>query len=372
LKIVSIGPAFPFRGGIARFNESLASGLQNEGHEVLMVSFTVQYPTFLFPGKSQKVRDALPPPVTVVQLIHSFNPFSWLRTARKIKDFRPNVVIFHYWMPFFAPSFGCIARRITSGKDQPEIVMIAHNLIPHERQVAARMLTRFALARADKLVCLSESVASEGKTMLPAAKVKVLFHPVYDSYGDAVPADDARQMLKLPAARNIFLFFGLVRAYKGLDLLISALEKIRDEDFLLLVAGEFYGDKEKYLAQIKSAGLEEKVIVRDEYIPDAEVKYYFSAASLVVQPYRTATQSGVSQIAVHFEKPMLVTNVGGLPDMVRNGITGIVVDPDPAAVAEGIKSFITTGEPAAMKSHLRQLRLDWSWQAFSGKLIDLL
>jgi glycosyltransferase involved in cell wall biosynthesis len=343
-RVAVIGPAYPYRGGIAHFNEMTMRGLLDHGHDVQALTFTRQYPEVLFPGKTQFAEEEAPPEgvPTAERVIDTLNPWSWWRAARRVADLAPDAVIFQYWMPFFAPAYGLIARR--AQQQGTRVVAIVHNALPHERHLGDAALSRFFLRRCDGFVVMSDAVAEElAPLRRPGAAVQQIDHPVYTRFGEGVPQAEARQQLDLPPDAPVLLFFGFVRAYKGLHVLLDALPAVAAQlpDVHLVVAGEFYDDPAPYRAQIEQAGLDAQVTLRDEYVPSDEVPHYFSAADLVVQPYVSATQSGVAQIAFHFETPIVVTDVGGLAEVVPHEEAGLVVPPEDAdALARSIIRFV--------------------------------
>ncbi len=368
MKILSIGPAHPLRGGIARFNESLAMHLQQDGNEVEIISYRFQYPALLFPGKSQYSNGEAPAGLRIDARIHSLSPFNWRRVSGEVIRRQPRLVIIHYWMPFFAPAMGYIAGRIKK-KPGITVLLLAHNLIPHEHQPGTVFLTRRLLRNVNGLVALSGSVVRDAKKILPGLPAIVIPHPVYDSYGEKEDRATSLSHLGLSTGKKYILFFGLVRKYKGLDILLRALPLVKTEDLAVLVAGEFYDKKEEYLALADELNIRHMIILRDEYIPDDEVKYYFSAADLVVQPYRSATQSGVTQIAYHFEVPMVVSDVGGLPEIVEDGVTGFVVRPEPEEIAGAIDRFFFSPDKEKFIAGVRKRKKDFSWVSFTGRLL---
>ena len=370
MKIISIGPASPLRGGIAKFNESFVLTCNSMGYNAEIVSYFYLYPAFLFPGKSQFSKDDVPPDIKIHSVIHSLNPLNWHKVASIISDFSPDLIVIHYWMPFFAPALSVIARKVKK-KTGVVIIAIAHNLIPHETQPGTRMLTRWFLKSIDGLVALSSSVVRDFKSFnLPGAVIN-LPHPVYDIYGEKSSREESLNYLKLDNNLKYLLFFGLIRKYKGLELLIDAFSKIDDENLRLIVAGEFYENKDKYFKQVKKLGIREKVIFIDNFIPDNEVKYYFGASEVVVQPYLTATQSGVTQIAYHLECPMIVTNVGGLSEIVLDGKTGFVCNKNADELADKIRKTL---EPARRQKFIEEIRKEkvrFSWNGFVEEVIGM-
>jgi D-inositol-3-phosphate glycosyltransferase len=362
LKIVSIGPAYPLRGGISKFNESLSSAFHKSGDDIINISFSYLYPAFLFPGKSQFSVSAPPADLKIHTILSPLNPFTWIKTAKRVIHINPDIIVFHYWMPFFSPAYAALARLIKKKCKSTRIIVVAHNLIPHEHQPGSRFLTRMLLKQVEGVVTLSSSVLGDLDVVLPGKKGIFLPHPIYD-FGPAVERNAALKQLALSGTDKYLLFFGLVRDYKGLDLLLEALALIKTTQLKLLVAGEFYDKKERYLQIIEKYSLKNMVLIRDQYIPDDEVKYYFSLADLVVQPYKSATQSGITQIAYHFECPMLVTDVGGLPEIVKHNKTGFVVPPEPIKIAQAIDSFFMNNIQD-FKTNIKTEKEKYSWMHF--------
>ncbi|MRG44060.1 glycosyltransferase [Chitinophaga sp. SYP-B3965] len=365
-KIVIIGPAHPLRGGLASFNERLARQLTDQGNKVSIHTFSFQYPGFMFPGKTQYADGPAPAGLDIQRTIHSMNPLNWLKTGRKIKKERPDIVIIAYWLPIMAPALGSIANIIRKNKHS-QIIGLVHNLIPHEKRPGDKPFTRYFVNQCDAFITLSKEVLADIK-QLTDKPVAYSPHPVYDNFGDAVAPAVAKQHLGWDANNRYLLFFGFIRAYKGLDLLLEAFADPRlqaIQNLQLVVAGEFYEDRKKYDHLIT-----EKVKIFSDFIPNEEVKYYFSAADLIVQPYRTATQSGISQMAYHFEKPMLVTAVGGLPEIVPDGKAGYVVALDATAIADGILRFLAQ-PPDVFSSFIREQKQLYSWEHFADSLGSL-
>lgn len=362
-KIVIIGPAHPIRGGLAAFNERLARQLAAQGNEVSIHTFSFQYPEFMFPGKTQYADGPGPADLRIHRTVHSLNPLNWRKTGLRIRKERPDMVIIAYWLPLMAMSLGTIAKLVRRN-GHTRVTGLVHNLIPHEKRPGDTLLTRYFVNNCDAFITLSKEVLADIRKL--TAKPAVFApHPVYDSFGDALPATEARQHLGLDANKRYLLFFGFIRAYKGLDLLLEAM---RDEriaslaNLELIVAGEFYEDRKKY-----EPLLGPNVRLVSDFIPGHDVKYYFSAADLVVQPYKTATQSGISQMAYHFEKPMLVTAVGGLPEIVPDGKAGYVTAPDAKAIADGILRFLSQ-PPGIFTAFLREQKQLYSWEHFVNTL----
>ena len=371
MKIAIVGTAFPYRGGIAAFNERLAAQFQNEGNEVEIFTFTKQYPDFLFPGKTQFATGAAPDHLKIHRCINSTNPFNWMKTGKRIKRGGFDLVVFAYWMSFFAPCYGTIARQLKGMKR----IALVHNMLPHEKSMIDKLFPPFFVKSMDGFMALSASVLEDVKRLDHRNKPKAWSpHPVYDHYGAMEPRETALEHLGLDGNYRYALFFGLIRAYKGLDWLIQAFadERLRKYPVKLIVAGEFYEDKERYLQEIQSFGLGKEVVIHDAFVPDNQVKDYFNAADLVVQPYKSATQSGVTQIAYHFEKPMLVTNVGGLEEIVPNGRVGYAVRPEVGAIADALLDFFENHRGATFINNIKVEKEKYSWSRFSATLLSLM
>jgi len=367
MKITIIGPSYPYRGGIALFSNRLAESLSKAGHEVNIVTFKMQYPSFLFPGKTQFVTDKNGSDLNITRAINSVNPFNWLKVGKQVSATKPDLVIFKYWMPFMAPCFGTIAKQIKKNK-HTKILGLVHNLIPHEKRTGDTALTSFFVKKMDGFIAMSKSVLADIEKF-DSAKPKVFSpHPLYDNFGEVKPREEALKELDLDGQYNYMLFFGIVRKYKGLDLLLNAFadKNLNNGKIKLIVAGEFYDDNTAYLDIIKKHQLEDSVILRSTFIPDAEVGNYFCAADIIVQPYRNATQSGVTQIAYHFNKPMLVTDVGGLKEIVPHDKVGYVVQPNEKAVAKALIDFYQNDRAAEFIAGAIEEKKKYSWQ----KLVD--
>lgn len=362
MKIIILGTAHPYRGGLATFNERLAQQFQKEGNEVEIWTFTLQYPSFLFPGKTQYTSENAPKGLNISRKLNSCNPFNWLKVGHELKHANPDLIICCYWMAFFAPMYGTICRLASQTKTK--CVALVHNLFPHEKSVLDKLFAPYFIKSQQGFVALSENVAEQIRS-LSTAPVMTSPHPIYDHYGERMSKADACEALGLDSSKKYLLFFGLVRAYKGLDLLIDALTAVKDDNVKLLVAGEFYEDEEKYKTQIANNGLNDKVILRNEFIPDDDLRKYFGAADLIVQPYKSATQSGVTQVAFHFEKPILVTNVGGLGEIVHHGKMGYAVEPDFESIAEGINDYFENNRQEAFTEYLKQEKDKYSWDKMS-------
>ena len=373
MNIVILGTAYPFRGGLATFNERLARQLQAEGHTVEVITFTLQYPSFLFPGKTQYSTEKAPADLRISQQVHSCNPFNWIKVGRRIRKMQPDMLITCYWMAFFAPCYGMI-QRIVQRNGKTRCIALVHNMIPHEPSILDKLFAPFFVRHTDGFVALSESVVQDINCFDHGTKPKTSYpHPIYDHYGEPMSKEEACQALHLNPENQYMLFFGLVRAYKGLDLLLDAFGKVKDQlpNLQLIIAGEFYEDEDKYRAQIANNGLTDRVIIKNEFIADADLRKYFGAADLIVQPYKTATQSGVTQVAFHFEKPMLVTNVGGLGEIVHDHKMGYAVEPNAEAIAQALTDYYTHNRQADYTAYLIKEKDKYSWSRLAESFVKI-
>jgi D-inositol-3-phosphate glycosyltransferase len=357
-----IGPAYPYRGGIATTNERLAQEFLSMGFSVDMETFILQYPSFLFPGKTQFNDKAAPEILKIRRTINSVNPLNWWKVGTRIRREKPDLVIIRYWLPFLAPSLGTIAGLIRKNK-HTIIICLADNIVPHEHRMGDRQLTNYFIQRIDGLIAMSKSVLTEALSFRKNLQVGYCPHPVFDNYGEKLSIEDAKQKLNLDSDSRYLLFFGFIRDYKGLDLLIQAFadERLRKFPVKLLVAGEYYSSPEPYLNLIKEKNLETLIELRTDFIPDHEVNRYFSASDMVVQPYKSATQSGVTQIGYHFNKPMLVTNVGGLSEIIPDGKIGYVVEPDISSIADALVDFYENNRRVEFEANVLEEKKKFSW-----------
>ncbi len=373
-KVVIIGPAHPLRGGLASFDERLAKAFQQQGDEVTIYTFSLQYPGFLFPGTTQYSQEPAPADINIKVCINSINPLNWLSVGNKLKKYKPDVIVVRYWLPFMGPCLGTILRRAKANK-HTRVVAITDNVLPHEKRPGDKPFTKYFLAACDAFVTMSEKVMQDLRlfTQKPAQQVT---HPLYDNFGLPVNKAEARQHLGIAPEQNIILFFGFIRKYKGLDLLLEAISLLKlahngaTEHLKLLVAGEFYEDRTTYDELIARLDIAPWLVLRTDFIADSEVKYYLSAADFVIQPYRNATQSGVTPLAYHFEKPMLVTNVGSLPSLVPDKKVGVVCQPDAASIAAGINQLYQLGEDHFLP-FLREEKKKYSWDVLVNTLKQL-
>ncbi len=360
-KVVIIGPAHPYRGGIATYNERLAKEFIAKGYDATIETFSLQYPNFLFPGKTQFSESDAPEGLKISKSINSVWPINWLSVGNRIKNERPDLVIVRYWLPFMGPSLGTIIRRIKSN-GHTKVICLADNIIPHEKRVGDNFFTRYFLGGVHAVLAMTQKVLDDALSFrqLPTALSP---HPIFDNFGAIESKAIACKKLGIDPTKKYLLFFGLIRDYKGLDILLDAFanEQLSDPSVQLIVAGEFYSNAEKYHEQIARLGLSNRIILRDIYIPDNEVANYFNASSLVVQPYKTATQSGVTQVAYHFNKPMVVTNVGGLKEMIPDGKVGFVVAPESVALAAAIHRFFAENKSEEFTQNMAEEKKKYSW-----------
>ena len=373
-KVIIIGPAHPLRGGgITTFNERMARQFQNEGHHTSIYSFSLQYPGFLFPGKSQFTDEPAPKDIDIHTRINSVNPFNWISVGREIKKLNPDIVVVRFWIPFMGPCLGTILRIIKKNK-HTKIICIADNIVPHEKRFGDKPFTRYFIKPIDAFITMSEKVLSDLR-LFTSKKALLINHPLYDNFGEKIPKEEARKKLKIKNEELIILFFGFIRKYKGLDILFDAFAQIQNSEFKnknlkLLIAGEFYDDPKLYSEQIDKLGIRDNLILHTEFIPDNEVKNYMCAADVVIQPYRNATQSGVIPLAYHYEVPMIVTNVGGLPAMVPDNKAGLVAEPNAASLAEKILEYFEKGENYFLP-HLLEEKKRFSWEKLLESILDV-
>lgn len=369
MKIVLLGPAHPYRGGLASIMETMAREWQSRGHEVRIYTFRVQYPSLLFPGKTQYVTTPAPEGLHIERVMNTVNPLNWVSLGLRLKRERPDVVVMKYWTPFMAPCFGTIAR-IARSNGVTKFVCQIDNVEPHEHHIIDRPCNHYYLGAVDGFVYMSEQVHGELKAYTSAP---ALFspHPMFENFGKSVEREEACRKLGLDVELRYTLFFGLIRDYKGLDLLLKAWAKWLPEGRKLLIAGEFYASREKYVALIEELGLRDRVVLHDHFVADEDVRYYFSAADALVLPYRTATQSGVTQIAYNFSLPMIVTRVGGLPEIVPDGRVGLVCEPTAEAIKEALEHLYEGDTLQRLKANFAEERKRFSWGAMCDRLEEV-
>jgi glycosyltransferase involved in cell wall biosynthesis len=387
--VVIIGPGYPLRGGLATFDQRLAREFLAAGYECPIYSFSLQYPGFLFPGTTQYSTDPPPEGLTILSRINSMNPFNWLSVGRELRRLSPDLIVVRFWIPLMGPALGTILRQVRQSDRRPgqggasgptshtKIVAITDNVIPHEKRPGDKPFTKYFLNSCDAFVTMSEKVMQDLRVFQPFKPAEQVAHPLYDNFGSAISQAAARQALRdkgvaINDKDRVILFFGFIRQYKGLDLALEAMadKRIGDLGIKLLVAGEFYEDAAPYQELINRLGIAGRLLLRTDFIPDSEVRDYLCAADAVIQPYRNATQSGVTPLAYHFEKPMIVSNVGGLPALVPHEKVGLVAEPEPAAMAEAILRFFTLGESYFLPA-LRSEKEKYSWSKLVETILNL-
>jgi glycosyltransferase involved in cell wall biosynthesis len=370
--IIILGPAHPFRsGGITTFNERLATEFQNQGYEVTIYNFSLQYPAFLFPGKSQYSTEPAPAHLKILQKVNSINPFNWIKVGNELKRIQPDLIVVRYWLPLMGPALGTILRKVKKNR-HTKVIAIIDNVIPHEKRPGDKLFTQYFLKPCDAFITMSEKVMKDLKSIEPNKPAIQVAHPLYDNFGVAISKEEARKQLKIKNEELIILFFGFIRKYKGLDILLEAMSLLKSSivHVKLLIAGEFYGDEKVYQQQIDELGIRDQLILKTYFITDSEVKNYFCAADVVIQPYRSATQSGVTPLAYHFEKPMIVTNVGALPDYVPHEKAGLVAEPRAASLAAAIERYFVLGEEYFLPQ-LREEKKKYSWKVLTDEIVKL-
>ena len=369
MRITLIGPFPPFRGGISDFNTALFNEL-DISHDIQILNYSTQYPKFLFPGKTQ-YKDNFGESLKSERILSSINPFTWSKTVNKIIEFQPDLVVIHYWMPFFAPALRKISVSLKK-KIYVKIIAICHNLVPHENRVYNQLFTKIFLNKVDRFVVMSESVKLDLLKIIPNAKYKLTPHPIYNIFGNSIDKEIAKKNLGINA-KNVILFFGLIREYKGLDILLKSIPIIKQElnDFIVIVAGECYEKTEKYSAIVEELKIQDSVDFRFKFISDHEVSEYFSAANVVALPYRSATQSGIIQIAYNFDRPIIVSDVGGLAEIVLNGETGYVVKPDSNEFAKAIIKYFKEDKFEEFSKNIKVHKHLFSWEKFIDNLMEL-
>lgn len=357
---------------MATFNERLARAFIEAGHDVTIFTFSLQYPEFLFPGKTQLSDEAPPDDLDIRIKVNSINPFNWLKVGKELKKLKPDILVVRYWLPFMAPCLGTISS-IVRRNSHTKIVAIADNVIPHEKRTGDKLLTAYFIKKVDGFITMSETVRSDLKKFnVRDDIIRFCEHPLYDNFGKIISKQKAKEFLKLDTGKPLVLFFGFIRDYKGLDILLEAMNSkaLRNLGVKLIIAGEFYSSPEKYHRIAEELNLHDHIIWQTEFIPNDMVRFYFCAADIVAQPYKSATQSGVTQIAYHFEVPMLVTNVGGLPEMVPNDQVGYVVEPEPQAIRNSLISFFTKNESERMIENIKIHKKRFSWEALVNKIME--
>jgi len=374
--VVIIGAGHPLRGGLASFNQRLANEFIRDGYDCKIYSFSLQYPEFMFPGTTQYSSEPAPEGLTILSRINSVNPLNWLSVGNELRRMRPDIIVVRYWLPLMGPALGTILRRVRKNR-HTRIIAITDNVIPHEKRPGDRPFTKYFLKACDAYITMSEKVMKDLRSFEATKPARQVLHPLYDNFGEPIPTAAARAILRgrginIGDADRMLLFFGFIRKYKGLDIALEAMAdpRIRDHGIRLMVAGEFYEDAAPYQELIDRLGIRDLLLLRTDFIPDSEVRDYLCAADAVIQPYKNATQSGVTPLAYHFEKPMIVSNVGGLPDLVPHEQVGLVAEPKPTAMADAILRYYTLGESFFLPA-LRSEKEKYSWSRLVQTILQL-
>lgn len=370
-KIFIIGPAYPLRGGPAQFNENLCSELVKAGHDAQIISYSLQYPDFLFPGSTQFEKSGVAPEgIKIHTLINTVNPINWLSVARFIRKEKPDFILFRYWLPFFGPCLGTIAKLVRS---KTKVLALTDNIIPHEKRIGDKPFTNYFVHNCDGFIAMSKTVLNDISKFTSNTHKAYSPHPMYETYGAAITKEEARKKLGLNAGDKLILFFGLIRHYKGLDILLEAMgnAEIKKQNIKLLIAGEFYEDKQPYLDLIEKYDLKNHIILHDKFIANEDVRYYFCASDLVAQTYRNATNSGVTMVGYYYSKPMLVTNVGGLAEIVPDQKCGYVVEPTITVISEKILDYFLNKREAEFTLNVKNEKKKYEWKEFINTLLNL-
>ena len=373
MKLTILSTAFPYRGGIAVFTERLARAFQQAGDLVKISTFSLQYPNLLFPGKSQYSSSESPNDLDIIREVNSINPFNWLRIGLKIRKQKPDALILKYWIPFLGPCLGTISR-IVKRNNHTKVIVVIDNLIPHEKRFGDNIMNKYFVNSVDAFFAMSKSVYND-LNHFNSDKMKFLgVHPLYDNFGKAISKSDAKRFLNLDESINYMLFFGIIREYKGLDILLKAFadERLQKQNLKLIVAGEFYENEQPYYDLITKYNLSDSIVMHANFIPDNDVVNYFCAADIIVQPYKHATQSGVTQIAYHFEKPMLVTDVGGLAEIVPHNKVGYVTSQEPNDIANAITDFYLNDKENDFIIGIKDEKKKYSWEIMVSNIKKIL
>jgi len=373
-KVVIIGPAYPLRGGLASYDERLAREFMHNSYETTISTFSYQYPSFLFPGTTQYSTEPAPKDISIKVKINSINPFNWILVGNELKKLKPDIIVVRYWLPFMGPCLGTILRRVKKNK-HTKIICIADNIFPHEKRPGDKVFTKYFLKPVDGFITMSEKVLADLHEFAKDKPSIFVPHPLYDNFGEKISKEEARSKLNISLNDKVILFFGFIRKYKGLDILLNTMKLLKrdpsTENIKLLIAGEFYEDEKNYERLLNDSEIKDNLILHTEFISDSMVKYYLCAADCVVQPYRNATQSGVTPLAYHFEIPMIVTNVGGLPSLVPDKKVGLIAEPNAESIAEKVKEYFELGEEFFLP-HLREEKKKYSWDNIVKAITEIL
>ena len=370
-EIIIIGPAHPLRGGLASYDERLAKEFIDNDFKTTIYTFSYQYPGFLFPGTTQYSTEPAPENVPIEVKINSVNPLNWISVGNELRKRKPDIIVVRYWLPFMGPCLGTILRRVKKNK-HTKVICIADNIFPHEKRFADKALTKYFLKPIDAFVTMSEKVLADLAHFAKDKPARFVPHPLYDNFGDKISKEEAREKLNINLDEKVLLFFGFIRKYKGLDILLEAMknEDLKRKNIKLLIAGEFYEDEKNYHDLLNDPAIKNNLIIHTHFIPDSMVKYYLCTADCVVQPYRHATQSGVTPLAYHFEIPMIVTSVGGLPSLVPDKKVGLIAEPNSQSIAQKINKYFELGEEFFLP-YLREEKKKYSWSVMVEEILNL-
>jgi glycosyltransferase involved in cell wall biosynthesis len=372
-RAVIIGPAHPLRGGLASYDERLAKEFTKQGIDTTIYTFSYQYPSFLFPGTTQYSTEPAPENILIKVKINSVNPFNWIAVGNELKKIQPDIIVVRYWLPFMGPCLGTILRRVRKNR-HTKIICIADNIFPHEKRTGDKAFTKYFLKPIDGFITMSEKVLADLNQFAKDKPAQFVPHPLYDNFGEKISKEEARKILEINQDDKVLLFFGFIRKYKGLDILLNAMKLLKQnsstQNIKLLIAGEFYEDKKNYHDLLSDTDIKDNLIIHTQFISDSMVKYYLCAADCVVQPYRNATQSGVTPLAYHFEIPMIVTNVGGLPSLVPDKKVGLVAEPNAESIAKKIAEYFAIGEEFFIP-RLREEKKKYSWDNMVKAILDI-
>ena len=369
ISLVTVGP--PYRGGLSDLSALIYSQLVVE-HTVQFVNYSRQYPKLLFPGKTEFKKDGKGVDFPSERIVDSLNPFSWFAAAERIKTFNPEIVILRYWNPYFALMINMISKRLS--RRGIKVAIFIDNLIPHERSFVDSWMAKRVLSKADHVFTMSKYVTEDVLSFSPEMSTTTMIHPLYENYQQKYSKDEARKLLNL-TDQPVILFFGLIRPYKGLDILINALEPLKETlpDLHTFILGEAYENEQKYLDLIDSTGVGGNVTYRNEFVPDDELPLYFAACDVLVLPYRTATQSGIIGVAFQMDRPVIATQVGGLGEYIHEGETGYLVEPEnPQALAKAILKFFQSDDRTQMVANVQQSKAQFSIGSFCSHMIQSL
>lgn len=369
MRIAYLSTFYPFRGGIAQFNASLYRAFEKNGHEVKAFTFTRQYPDFLFPGETQLVKendsaDKIPSE----RILDTLNPISYYSSAKKILKFSPDFLLMKYWIPYMAPALGSVAKKV---KTHSKVIAVPDNVIPHEKKMIDKQFTKYFFRQCHGFVVMSDAVKNDLLKFVPDAKYIFHPHPIYEHFGKKVAPKEAKKKLNIPEGKKVILFFGFIRPYKGLDILLKAIANLHSNDYVLVIAGEVYGSFEEYQLLIDALALRQQVLLHIRYISDEEVPLFFSAADVCVLPYKSATQSGITSIAYHYDLPVIATDTGGLKEMVLHNQTGIIADaPDAHLISAAIENYFSQNLKQEFQSGVQTLKSQLSWESMAKTIID--